>query len=266
VEFALRVCDLKPVLRSIREWACSLLFLVVFGLTMVLFDVALRVSSLFGKRAESYVAGVLQVWLLFMLRICGARIDVDRSPLVRPHTSYLIVSNHQSMFDMPIFGSLFFSNFPKYISKVELSKWIPSVSFHLRSGGHAIIDRKQRDTAVKAIQKLAHEVVQNGFSAVIFPEGTRGRHGMIGAFKPVGTVALLQQAPDTAVVPVCIDESWRIMQNSMLPVPYGLRLRCWIGDPIARKAGEDPYAVLADVERQIRAAMARFRDQAANAA
>jgi 1-acyl-sn-glycerol-3-phosphate acyltransferase len=266
VEFALRVCDFKLVLRSLRAWACSLLFLVVFGLTMVLFDVVLRVASLFGKRPQSYVAGVLQVWLLFMLRICGGRIDVDRSPLVRPHTSYLIVSNHQSMFDMPIFGSLFFSNFPKYISKVELSKWIPSVSFHLRHGGHAIIDRKQRDAAIRAIEKLAHEVVENGFSAVIFPEGTRAKHGNLASFKPAGTLALLEQAPHTPIVPVCIDNSWRIMEHKMLPVPFGLRLRCWIGDPIARKAGEDPHAILADIERQIHAAMDRLRRLPARAA
>ena len=242
-----------------RDLACSVVFLVVFGLTMVLWDVVLRVSSLFGRRIESYVAGGLQVWLFWSLRLCGIRMECERSPRVRPHTSYIIVSNHQSMFDMPIFGSQFFTNFPKYIAKVELSKWIPSVSFHLRSGGHAIIDRKDREGAVKAIDQLGRSVVDSGFSAVIFPEGTRGKRGLIKAFKPAGTVALLKQARDAAVVPVCIDGSHRIMEHNMLPIPFGLTLKVWIGDPIERRPDEDPYAIVTECERQIRAAMARMR-------
>ena len=74
-----------------RDLACSVVFLVVFGLTMVLWDVVLRVSSLFGRRIESYVAGGLQVWLFWSLRLCGIRMECERSPRVRPHTSYIIV-------------------------------------------------------------------------------------------------------------------------------------------------------------------------------
>lgn len=247
------------MIRTLRDWTCSLVFAVVFGLSMVLWDVALRVSCLFGNRAQSYVAGALQIWLLWTLRICNIRLLVDRSPLVKPHTSYIIVANHQSMFDMPIYGSLFFSNFPKYIAKVELSKWLPSVSFHLRHGGHAIIDRKDRESAVKAIDKLGYEVIEHGFSAVIFPEGTRARKGVLNRFKPAGMVALLQQARHTPIVPVCVEGSWRLMDKNMLPLPYGLVLRAWIGDPIERRDDEDPYELVARVERQINEAMARIR-------
>ena len=40
----------------------------------------------------------------------------------------------------------------------------------------------------------------------------------------------------------------------MLPIPWGIRLRAWIGDPIERRPDEDPYAVAAELERQIRGA------------
>jgi 1-acyl-sn-glycerol-3-phosphate acyltransferase len=163
------------------------------------------------------------------------------------------------MFDIPIFGWQLFTNFPKYIAKVELSRWIPSVSYELRHGGHALIDRKDRDSAVKAIQQFAAQVAAGQGSVVIYPEGTRARRGQLGTFKPLGTVALLQQAPEIPIVPVCIDNSWRILEHKMLPIPFGIRLRCWIGDPIERRPGEDPYAVVAEIEAQIRAALARFR-------
>jgi len=193
------------------------------------------------------------------MRLANIRIEVERSPLIRPHTSYIIVSNHQSMFDIPVFGWQFFTNFPKYISKLELAKWIPAISVQLRRGGHALIDRKDRESAVKAIHKLAHEISEHGVSAVIYPEGTRARSGELAPFKPVGTLALLKEAPSTAVVPVCIDNSWRIMRYKMLPIPWGIRMRFWAGDPIERRPDEDPYVIFAEVERQIRETMARFR-------
>jgi 1-acyl-sn-glycerol-3-phosphate acyltransferase len=253
------------VLRAVKDWVGTTLFLVAFGAIMVGFDLIIRVACLIGPRANDYALGAIQVALVYALKLCGIRIEVEKSPLVKPYTSYLVVSNHQSMFDIPIFGWQLFSNFPKYIAKIELSRWVPSVSVELRNGGHALIDRKDRDSAVKAIQKLAEQVARGEGSAVIYPEGTRARGGVLGDFKPRGTVALLEQAPDVPVVPVCIDNSWRILQHKMMPIPWGIRLRCWIGDPIERRPGEDPYAVAAEIERQIRTAMARFRGEAPQA-
>jgi 1-acyl-sn-glycerol-3-phosphate acyltransferase len=253
-------------MRAILDWVGTILFMIAFGLILLVFDVLMRVTFLLGPRPSDYVMGALQTVLVWSFRLAGVRIEVERSPLIKPRTSYIIVSNHQSMFDIPIFGWQFFTNFPKYISKLELSKWIPAISVQLRKGGHALIDRKDRESAVKAIQKLAQQITARGVSAVIYPEGTRARSGELAPFKPIGTVALLQQAPDAPVVPVCLDNSWRIMQHKMFPIPWGVRLRFWAGDPIERRPDEDPYAIVAEVERQIRATMARFRSEAAQAA
>jgi 1-acyl-sn-glycerol-3-phosphate acyltransferase len=253
-------------MRKLRDWICTIPFLVAFGIVMVLFDPALRVAALFGKRTDAHVCGALQAVLVWLLRICGIRVDIERSPRVKPRTSYIVVSNHQSMFDIPVFGYELFSNLPRYIAKLELAGWIPSVSFELRHGGHAIINRKDRSSAVKVIDQLGRDILEYRFSAVIFPEGTRARSGVLAQFKPAGTVALLTQAPEVPVVPVCIDNSWRIFEHKMLPIPYGIRIRCWIGDPLPRKESEDPYAVVAEVESQIRAAMSRFRGDQKRAA
>src|SRR5262249_41337449 len=94
-------------MRTLLSWLSSIAFLPVFGLVLVAFDVAQRVARLFGRRPQEYVAGALQWTLVHTFRICGTRLAVERSPEVRPWTSYIIVSNHQSMFDIPILGSLF---------------------------------------------------------------------------------------------------------------------------------------------------------------
>jgi 1-acyl-sn-glycerol-3-phosphate acyltransferase len=186
---------------------------------------------------------------------------IERSPRVRPHAPYLVIANHQSMFDIPIFGGLLFTNFPKYVSKRSLSRWIPSISFNLRRGGNALIDRGDPEQAVAAIEQLAGEVRDRGVSAVIFPEGTRARHGELGKFRRRGTLALLGAAPDVPVLPMCIDGSWRLLRHNLLPVPFGTIVWVWIGDPIARHEGEDHEALLARVEESIRAALEQHRTQ-----
>ncbi len=246
-------CATVQPVTAVRDWLGTLPFLLAFGLILLVFDIAQRVARLFGRRPHEYVAGALQWSLVRAFAICGTRLQVERSPNVAPHTPYLIIGNHQSMFDIPIFGALFLTNFPKYVSKRSLARWIPSVSYNLRRGGHALIDRGDPDQAVGAIRALADEVRARGVSAVIFPEGTRGRGGDLGRFRRRGTLALLESAPDTAVVPVCIDQSWRLLRHNLLPVPFGVTVRVWIGDPMPRRRGEAGEQLLDQVERFIRA-------------
>jgi 1-acyl-sn-glycerol-3-phosphate acyltransferase len=97
-------------------------------------------------------------------------------------------------------------------------------------------------------------------SAMIFPEGTRARDGTLGPFRPQGTLALMAAAPEAPVVPVAIDESWKLLRHRMRPVPYGTRVRVLVGRPIERSPNEDRGAVVREAEAQIRGALTRWRD------
>ena len=246
-------------MHRLLSWLTTLLFLPVFGVILAVFDVAQRVARLFGQRPQEHVAGALQWSLVQAFRICGTRLLVERSPRVRPWHQYIVVSNHQSMFDIVILGSLFFSNFPKYISKRSLGRWIPTVSYNLRVGGHVLIDRSDAPQAIAAIRDLGRRVRDGRCSAMIFPEGTRSRTGELGRFKPAGTLALLEEAPDVPVVPVAIDESWRLLRHNYLPVPFGTRVRVHMGAPIARRPDQRPEDLVAEVRAEIAATLERWR-------
>jgi len=247
-------------LKHIVDWIFTVPFLLAFGLILAVFDPLQRLARLFGPRPHEIVVGLLQKSLVGAFRLCGTKLEVERSPAVRPWTPYLIVANHQSMFDIPILGGLLFSNFPKYVSKRELARWIPSISYNLRRGGNAIIDRKDRGQALAAIRELGEQVERRGVSAVIYPEGTRARAGEVGEFKPAGVAALLDAAPHAAVVAVAVDNSWKLLRHNLLPVPFGTRVRVHIGEPIERSSDEDRAALVGRVQNEIHDTLRRWRE------
>ena len=233
------------------DWPATLVLAVVFGLVLVVFEPLQWIAKAIGKRPHDWVVACLGTSLVTVFRLTGMRLTIDRSPLVEPRTPYLIISNHQSMIDIVLLLHLFFTNFPKFVSKRELARFIPSVSYNLRRGGNCLIDRDDPEQAVTAITELGRRVETNDVSGVIFPEGTRARHGELKPFKHRGTVALLAAAPTTPIVPVAIDESWRLMQRNFWPIPFGVRVRVRIGDPIARRPGEDLAAIVDEVRARI---------------
>ena len=249
----------RPDRPRLADWLVTPPFLLCFGLTLLVFDPLQRIARIFGQRPQEYVAGALQVVLVRTFRLSGMRLEVERAPGVAPRTGYVIISNHQSMFDVPIFGALLFTNFPKYVSKRELGRWIPSISYNLRRGGNVLIDRGDREQAQEAIRDLGRQVQARGVSAVIYPEGTRSRTGELRRFRKGGSVALLETAPALPVVPATIDGSWRLLRFNLLPIPYGVTVRVHFGEPIPRSTDEDPTELIARVRLRIADTLDRWR-------
>ena len=61
------------------------------------------------------------------------------------------------------------------------------------------------------------------------------------------------------MVPIAIDESWRLLRFNLLPVPFGTRIRVRIGDPISRHADEDPSAPLGAARVEIEKSLEGWR-------
>ncbi len=225
-------------MKKIVDWAFTIPFLILFGLTLAIFEPIARIARLFGLRPMEVTMGIMQRILLMVFRVGGTRLHVERSPLVEPRRGYIIVSNHQSMFDVPIFGGLLFSNYPKYVSKKELGRWLPSVSFNLTHGGNALIDRTDPVQARAAIRELGEAAEERNVAVVIFPEGTRSRDGRLKTFRVGGIKELLQAAPTLPVVPATIDGAWELLKHKMFPIPFGTRVKVRFSEPLHRQDGE----------------------------
>src|SRR5690606_38073836 len=127
---------------------------------------------------------------------------------------------------------------PKFISKIELGKGIPSVSYNLQKGGSVLIDRKDPRQALPEIKKLSQYIEKYNRSAVIFPEGTRSRDGKLKPFRDNGLKMLLKFAPSALVVPVTINNSWKIVKNGSFPLSLGTRFSLQVHVPVNPKEFE----------------------------
>ena len=245
--------------RLIRDWIFSIPTLVAFGLALAFYDIVGRLALLFGRRPFEWVMAALQKTLLLAFRLSHVTVALERPPEMRDGEPYIIVSNHQSMLDVPIFGGLLVRSFPKYIAKTELGRWIPSVSLNLTRGGNALIDRNDSRQALTAIKQLAQESKERGNSIVIFPEGHRSRDGELMEFATGGLAMLMRAAPDMPIVPTVIDGSWKVFLHNMLPVPFGTKVRVRFGPPIDRSDGRNATMLMAECEAFMTATLAEWR-------
>jgi 1-acyl-sn-glycerol-3-phosphate acyltransferase len=163
----------------------------------------------------------------------GTTFKFENIESVPKNVPIIFVSNHQSMYDI-IAMIWYLRRFHcKFVSKKELGKGIPSISFNLRHGGSVLIDRKDPKQAIPAIKGLADYIVANNRSAVIFPEGTRSKTGKPKEFAQTGLKILCKNAPSAYVVPVSINNSWKIVKYGFFPLGLGNRLTFVLHKPLA---------------------------------
>lgn len=236
--------DRRSLWLTARDWFFTIPALLAIAATLGVFDVIGRLALFFGLRPFEWVMAAMQRALLASFSLAGVRVKVEGREHVDPNRGYVLVSNHQGIFDIPLFGGVLLRNFPKYVAKRGLGKGIPAVSLNLRRGGNALIRRDDRGQATREISRVGAEAASRGVSVVIFPEGRRSRDGRLGAFRTAGAEALLRSAPEHLVVPVAIDGSWRITRYGLRPIPFGSGVKIRFGEPFEREPDESGAAIV----------------------
>ena len=198
--------------------------------------IALKV---FGYTAQKRTVSILNWFLMRSTNILGSRYQFDNPHKIPGNRPLIIVTNHQSMYDIPPIIWYMRKHHPKFVAKKELGKGIPSVSYNLRHGGSALIDRKDGKQAIMAIAKLGSYIEEHNRSAVIFPEGTRSRTGKPKPFKPMGLKMLMKRAPSALIVPITINNSWKLLRFGQFPMGLGAYLKFKVHEPIENIGNAD---------------------------
>jgi 1-acyl-sn-glycerol-3-phosphate acyltransferase len=239
-------------IRKVSGYILTPVYLVVFGLLLAIFHpVQVICKNLWGYNAHKRSVEILNFLIIKSLFIIGARVSFrgfEKIPQGRP---LILISNHQSMMDIPpiVWG---FRNFhPKFISKIELGKGIPSISYNLRHGGSILIDRKKAQQSVLEIEKLGKYIEANNYTASIFPEGTRTKDGKMKTFKVAGVQSLLKASPSALVVPLVIDGNYELQKKGLFPMTFGVKINFTVLDPI-EPASMTPEQLVSGTENLIR--------------
>lgn len=240
----------------IFSYLLSAIYWIYFGLLLAIFHIVqVTCNFLGGYKLRKKAVDIMNYLLLYGLWIVGARITFKGFENLPEGCPLIIVSNHQSTFDIPPIVWGFRKHHPKFVSKKELGKGIPSISYNLRHGGSALIDRKNGRQSMMEIAKLGRHIQKENYSASIFPEGTRSKTGTVGTFQHPGVAALVKTAPSAIIVPLVIDGNSQLTKQGSYPLQLGTKLTFTILAPIDPK-GRDLKELTAEVEEKIRKQLA----------
>ncbi|MEL6810103.1 MAG: lysophospholipid acyltransferase family protein [Bacteroidota bacterium] len=220
-------------LLHILSYPFSVLFYILFGFVLLLFDPIQRISlKVFGYSAHKNSVDIFNGLLIVFLRVLGTTFTFEMEGELPKNVPVIIASNHQSMWDIPPLIWFLRKIHPKFISKKELGNGIPTISYNLKHGGSVLIDRKNPVQATAEIAKVARYISEHHRSVVIFPEGTRSRTGVPKRFHRTGLEILFENAPNAYVLPVSINNSWKLQRYGMFPIPMFTKLTFFVHAPI----------------------------------
>lgn len=230
--------------------------LVLFTVTYFIPFAVLFFLTVPFDRERALLHRASRLWALTIFRLCPAwiirvegREKIDRS---RP---WVVVTNHQSMLDIPLMYVLPL-NF-KWVSKKEVQR-MPIFGWVLRMHGDIPVERGSRRSAKRMMERTA-ERLERGTSVIVFPEGTRTRTGEIGRFKD-GAFYVAKNA-GTGILPVVLDGNWDLIDGWRLRMPHTFRVR--VLDPVEpeRVAAGEVRALAAQTEAAMKEALRALRQE-----
>ncbi len=237
------------------DWWRTVFFLIpaIAVYTIVLGTAS--VASSFVDRTGFFAHRCARAWSWLILATTGVDADVSGIEALTPGRTYIFVSNHQSIYDIPIlFDALPYQL--RIIAKKSLGRF-PFLGWHLQRTGHLLVDRRSPDP--RGILRQWLDLVTKGLSLIIFPEGTRSIDGRMGRFKAGGFLLAIQAG--LPIVPVAVSGSRHVMlKNRLMTMPGHVTVI--VRPPIETKGRyeptvEDAKRLAADVRDQIKAIVER---------
>ena len=203
------------------------------GIMYIIYMLAVRIKGIKysylkkykgNEAADKFVEEIAMKWSTYTIKTIGIEIEVEGKENI-PTEPCVFISNHTSILDIPIL----FKTISKpigFIAKKEMLK-VPVLGYWLEKAHCVPLDRSNAREAVKSISEGVKNI-KEGFSMVIFPEGTRGKRGRVGEFKK-GSLKLATRAK-ALIVPVTIEGANKGFEDERRFKPC--KVRVVFGKPI----------------------------------
>ena len=221
-------------------------FIVLFFLPLTSLVIAVSyIASFFGAHGD-LAHRCLRQWARISLAVAGLRVHIEGQEHLNPANTYIFMANHASFLDILLLLAYAPCDF-RFIIKKEFFL-VPFVGAALKRAGDIPMDRKNPWTALRTLRRSA-DLLKEGISIVVFPEGTRTSSGGIQEFKTA--LFILPIRTRIPVVPVLIEGTFEALKRgSILLYPVPLKLTFY--DPIPADSFEvRDRDIYADKVRQI---------------
>lgn len=226
------------------HWWRTVFFLIpaIAVYTIVLGTLSIGSSLLGGRGRFAHHCARLWAWLI--LATTGVNVTMRGLGQVPRNRPYLFISNHQSIYDIPVL----FWHVPfdlRIIAKDSLGSF-PFLGWHLRRTGHVLVARNNPGASVF---RMVSALMQTGASLLVFPEGTRSIDGRLGKFR--GGIFMLAIESKLDIVPIAVRASRHVMKkNRLMTCPGEVEVRVFA--PISTTGlGREDAKALADRVRAI---------------
>ncbi len=168
-----------------------------------------------------------RLWSWMDLGLSGTRVWMRGEQKIDRHRSYIVMSNHQSHFD--VWALIAYIPLQlRWVMKIELRS-IPIFGLGCEKLGMIYVDRGDSEKAHRSLE-TAKDKIRAGASVVFFPEGTRSSDGKIQDFKKGGFVMAL--ATETPILPITINGSRYAFPKGMPLLMKPGKIQIIIHDPI----------------------------------
>ena len=217
-------------------WAC---------IATTILAIPVIAAGLLG-RTGNLAFSLTRIWAYTMLAVSFVRTEIKNKARIVKGQSYIIISNHQSIYDILALVTRLGIQFRWFIKK-EILK-VPVFGYGLYAARNIYLDRSNTEKAIESINKGMARLPR-GASVMVFAEGTRSEDGRIQEFKKGGFMtAIMRKIP---ILPVTINGSRRIAAKGSLVVKPG-RIQVVVGDPIETSSyTADTVQQLIDKTRKI---------------
>jgi len=178
------------------------------------------------SRTGNLAFSISKLWAYIMLAVSFVLTEIKNKNKILKETSYIIISNHQSHYDIIALVTTLGIQY-RWIIKKEILK-LPIFGYALYASRNIFIDRFNTTSAIESINK-GFDRLPKGVSVMVFAEGTRSPDGQIHEFKKGGFVMAVQRK--IPILPVTVNGSRRVMRKRSFTLKPG-KIQIVIGDPI----------------------------------
>lgn len=191
-------------------------------------------------------------WAERLLKQADISLTIHGEKFVADDEKFIIMSNHQSLYDIPVLFIVFAGRTMRMVTKAELFK-VPIWGAAMSGAGFVSVDRSNRKSAIDSL-KEAGAAIRAGTDIWIAPEGTRSRTGEMGPFKKGGFLMALETG--TRILPVTIWGTRDTLPAKGADIQKGAHVDVTISEPLDPSAygPERRDELVADV----RAAIAQY--------